>query len=162
MGTAKSGEAPVDEDPSAIDGVETFEQDTTMAAWAQWHCKLVTVAHFILLTMFCIQLYLGLRALHGGIGIPPKVSSIFGLVCSKQYFKGDVRLLKKTLNCVQFPGLLAFSTATGYFLIPDPTIQVACCSMRFGESRLRSLPVHLPRCQKVHHHLSWGILGWSA
>jgi hypothetical protein len=128
-GTAKSGKAPVhhhaDEEPSAIEGAETFEQDATKAAWAQWHCKLVTAAQFILITMSCIQLYLGLKAFYGGIGMLPVVSSILGLVCSKQYFKGNVSSLKTALNCVRLPALLPFFIATGYFLIPDPSIQVS-------------------------------------
>jgi hypothetical protein len=114
-----------------------------MAAWAQWHCKLVTVAHFILLTMSCIQLYLGLKAFYGGVGMLPVVSSIFGLVCSKQYFKGGVSSLEKTLNCVRLPSLLALFIATGYFLIPDFQSRFASCSTQFGESSLRLLPVYV-------------------
>jgi hypothetical protein len=122
VGTAKPGKAPVhshsDEHPSVIEGAETFQQEATMTAWAQWHCKLVTVAQLMLITMSCIQLYLGLKAFYGGIGMLPVVSSILGLFCSKQYFKGDVSSLLKTLNCVRLLALLKFIPfATGHALI---------------------------------------------
>jgi hypothetical protein len=129
VGTAKPGKAPVhlhvDEDPSVIEGAETFEQDAKITAWAQWHCKLVTVAQLMLITMSCIQLYLGLNALYGGIGMLPVISSIFGLFCSKQYFEGDVSSLLKTLNCVRLSDLLTFSLCNraridSFLLILDP------------------------------------------
>jgi hypothetical protein len=96
----------VDDNLLATEGARTFEQDSTVAAWTEWHCKHVKTAQIFLFLMSSIQLFLGLTTSYAAIGILPLVSSILGFVSSVQYFMGDVSSLKTTLNWVRLPAAL--------------------------------------------------------
>jgi hypothetical protein len=111
VATANPGKAPVyihvDNSVLAAEGARTFEQDSTVVAWAQWRCTHVEVAQIFLITTSSIQFYLGMITSYAVTGIFPLVSSIFGLVTAIQYFRGDVSSLEKTLNRVRLPAALA-------------------------------------------------------
>jgi hypothetical protein len=107
VGTANPGKAPVhtrvDNNPLALEGARTFQQDST-TAWAEWRSKYVKGAQVLLIATSSLQIYLGLT--YAVIGILPLVSSILGLVLSILYFSGDISSLNTTLNRVRLPAVL--------------------------------------------------------
>jgi hypothetical protein len=123
--TATAGNAlvyiDVDSDPLTTEGARQFEQDSTVAASALWHCERVKVVQLVLLSTSSIQLILGLIFASTLIGIPPLISSILGIVTSIHYFVGDVRSLEKALTRVRNPSVLRLRhcSCSKHFIFPS-------------------------------------------
>jgi hypothetical protein len=123
--TATAGKAlvyiDVDSDPLTTEGARQFEQDSTVAASALWHCERVKVVQLVLLSTSSIQLILGLANSVDLFGIPGLISSILGIVISIHYFVGDVRSLEKALTRVRFPSVLRLRhcSCSRHFLFPS-------------------------------------------